>query len=96
MDAYLAVGREIDQLRARIGAGAALVLRRVRPSARGSRVTIADRRLVDLVCIGGMTFDAVLQRHGWAIKGEYRAGLRDALAGALDRMQGYRGAGCAR
>jgi hypothetical protein len=93
MDAYLAVGREIDQLRARIGAGSALVLRRVRPSERGSRVTIADRMVVDLVCLGNLTFDAVLVAHGWSVCREYRQGLLTALVGALDRMQGYRGAG---
>lgn len=96
MDAYLAVGMELDRLHSRIGAGAALVLRRVRPSDRGSRITIADRRLVDLVCLGNLSLDAVLVRHGWVVKGQYRQGLRDALAGALDRMQGYRGAAPAR
>ncbi len=94
MDAHLAVGREIDGLRRRIGAGSALVLRRVRPSDRGSRASITDRALVDLVCLAGMTLDGVLARHGWSVEGRYRAALRVALAGALDRMQGY-GAGSA-
>jgi hypothetical protein len=96
MDAYLAVGREIDVLRARIGMGSALVLRRVRPSERGSRASITDRALVDLVALGNMTLDGVLARHGWVVKGVYRAGLRVALAGALDRMQVYGAGGAAR
>ena len=94
MDAYVAVGREIDRLRARIGAGSALVLRRVRPSARGSRVTITDRAVVDMVCLGNMALDAVLAAHGWSVHQTYRQGLLTALCGALDRMQGY-GAGAA-
>lgn len=89
MDAHLAIGREIDRLRARIGAGSALVLRRVRPSDRGSRASITDRALVDLVAIGNLTLDSVLQRHGWAVHLQYRQALKTALAGALDRMQGY-------
>jgi hypothetical protein len=89
MDAYLAVGLELDRLHGRIGAGQALVLRRVRPSARGSRVGISDRSVVDMVCLAGMTLGQVLEAHGWAVKGEYRDGVRTALCGALDRMQGY-------
>ena len=89
MDAYLAVGRELDRLHGRIGPGQALVLRRVRPSQRGSRVRISDRSIVDLVCLAGLTPGAVLQAHGWSVKVEYLAGVRTALCGALDRMQGY-------
>jgi hypothetical protein len=89
MDAYLAVGRELDRLHGRIGPGQALVLRRVRPSARGSRAGISDRRIVDMVCLCGMTLGQVLEAHGWAVKGQYRDGVRTALCGALDRMQGY-------
>ncbi len=89
IDAYLAVGRESDGLRARIGDGSALVLRRVRPSDRGSVVTVSDRVLVDMVCLQDRTLDAVLMAHGWAVKGAHRQALRLALAAALDRMQGY-------
>jgi hypothetical protein len=89
MDAYLAVGRELDRLHGRIGPGQALVLRRVRPSQRGSRVGISDRSVVDMVCLAGMTPGGVLQAHGWSVKVEYLAGVRTALCGALDRMQGY-------
>ncbi len=89
MDAYLAVGSEIARLRARIGAGAAQAVRRVRPSDRGSVVTVSDRVLVDMVCLQDRTLDAVLVAHGWAVKGAHRQALRVALAAALDRMQGY-------
>lgn len=91
MDAFLAVGRELDALHARIGGGVSLTLRRVRPSDRGSRISITDRRLVDMVCLAGLTFDAVLQGHGWSVYGQHRHALRTALVGALDRMQGYGG-----
>jgi hypothetical protein len=67
-----------------------MAVRRIRPSKRGSKAGITDRRLVDMVCLSGLTFDQVLERHGWAPKGEHRIALRTALCGALDRMQGYR------
>ena len=92
MDAYLAEAREIDALRRRIGDGAALLVRRVRPSARGGAAAgmITDRALVDAVCLAGLSLAEVLRRHGWCSDGKHRAKLRTALAGALDRMQGYR------
>ena len=62
----------------------------VRPSARGSRVTITDRAVVDMVCLRDMTLDAVLGAHGWSVCREYRQALLATLVGALDRMQGYR------
>lgn len=88
MDAYLREGQELAAIRRKIGTGAAMVVRRQRPSKRGSRRTITDRALVDLVCVGGKTLAEVLDAHGWAKKGEAVAALRIALADALDRMQG--------
>jgi hypothetical protein len=90
MDAYMADGCELSALHRRIGTGSAMVLRRIRPSARGSRTTILDRRLVDLVCLGGQTLSQVLRAHGWSDDGKHRDPLRQALCAALDRMQGYR------
>ena len=90
IDAFVAEGREIDRLRALIGDGQALVMRRIRPSRRGSKAGITDRALVDLVCLEGLDLSAVLRRHGWAVKGSNRAAARAALGAALDRMQGYR------
>ncbi|SDL36817.1 hypothetical protein SAMN04487971_109133 [Paracoccus chinensis] len=93
MDAYLSEGREIDAIRRRIGTGAAMVVRRIRPSARGeaARATILDRALVDMVCLGDRSLSDVLRAHGWAAKGQTRDALREALSAALDRMIGHRG-----
>lgn len=92
MDAWLIEAREIEALRRRIGDGTAMAVRRVRPSSRGGAAArvITDRALVDAVCLAGLSLAEVLRRHGWAPKGEHRERLRTALAGALDRMQGYR------
>lgn len=93
IDAFVAEGQQIARLRARIGTGAALSVRRIRPSSRGAaaRGIITDRALVDAVCLGDQTLSAVLKAHGWASKGDHREALRKALAAALDRMQGYGG-----
>lgn len=88
MDAVAADGQEIARLRRRIGDGSAVVVRRNRPSARGSRTTITDRRLVDMVCIEGRTLAEVLRAHGWSVDSRLIADLVKALAGALDRMTG--------
>lgn len=93
MDAFLAEGRELDAIRRRIGTGASMAVRRVRPLARGEagRATIMDRTLVDMVCLGDRSLSDVLRAHGWAAKGPARDALREALSRALDRMIGYRG-----
>ncbi|SHL80287.1 hypothetical protein SAMN05444389_101427 [Paracoccus solventivorans] len=93
MDAYLAEGREIEAIRRRIGGGASLAVRRIRPSTRGgpARRAILDRALVDMVCLGDRTLSEVLRGHGWQVDGRHRAALTEALSGALDRMIGYRG-----
>lgn len=89
IDAYVAEGLKLDAMRRRIGEGAALALRRIRPSLRGTRTAIRDRDLVDMICIEDLDPGVVLRRHGWAEKGEMREALRRALAAALDRMMGY-------
>lgn len=90
-DARLIEGREIEAMRRRVGTGVALAVRRLRPSARGGASTgiITDRALVDAVCLQGLSLSAVLRAHGWSCYGGHREALRTALAGALDRMQGY-------
>lgn len=88
-DAFLAEGREIAAIRARIGDGVAMAVRRIRPSQRGSRAAITDRRLVDMVCLGGSDLTAVLRAHGWVKSTSNLMALRKALADALDRMQRY-------
>lgn len=91
MDAWLATAREVAILRSRIGNGQALAVRRIRPSARGSRRSISDRALVDMVCLDGASLSTVLRRHGWTKQTPALKALLEALAGALDRMIGYRG-----
>jgi len=89
MDAVIDDSRRLAALHARIGGGVAMSVRRIRPSARGSRREILDRGLVDAVCLGGMMPDQVLRSAGWAVNGRHRAALRAALSEALDRMIGY-------
>lgn len=69
-----------------IGDGAALAVRRVRPSVRGTRVGIRDRAIVDAVCLRGETVGQVLAAHGWALGVPLREAARVALCAALDRM----------
>lgn len=88
MDAVLRDRDRLAQLHRRIGDGAALEVRRHRPSVRGSRLGITDRRLVDLVCLEDATISGVLRKHGWSIKSDLIASLTFALCNALDRMVG--------
>lgn len=88
MDSVCDVGRKIATLQRRIGDGPAPRLRVLRPSQRGSRVTITARALVDAVCLESLTLDVVLARHGWSRKGETRQAAREALADCLERMMG--------
>lgn len=90
MDAFMDEGREIARIRARIGNGQAMALRRIRPSSRGSRMAISDRTLVDMVCLEGLTLTEVLAHHGWAKSAKVLNCIREALCAALNRMQGYR------
>lgn len=90
-DREAAMLRDFDALRVlhrRIGHGVAKEIRRIRPGGRKRRA-IYVRRLVDAVCLGGATMDDVLEAHGWAVDQKSREGIRAALCGALDRMQGY-------
>ncbi|HEY0213725.1 MAG TPA: hypothetical protein VGC40_09085 [Paenirhodobacter sp.] len=91
-DRRLEDARMIGSMRADIGAGAAMVVRRVRPSARGGvgASIILDRTLVDWVCLLDKDLSAVLEAHGWGVFQGSRDRLRMALCGALDRMSVYR------
>jgi len=82
--AYMDESREIGRIHASIGPGIALQVRR-----GAGRRDITIRALVDAVCIHGEDLTAVLRAHGWAKKTGSLSALRDALAAALDRMQGY-------
>lgn len=94
MDRHLQVAEELAMLKARIGGGVAIAVRRLRPSDRGEmqRGPILDRILVDMVCIKGHGLEDVLVAHGWAVKGAHRKAVAEALSAALDRMIGYRSA----
>lgn len=91
IDAFVAEGRRLEEMRDRIGTGVAMSVRRIRPSKRGAAAKglITDRDLVDRVCRGDLDLGQVLTVYGWAAYGASRAALRKALAAALDRMQGY-------
>lgn len=91
LDRHLSLVAEVDAMRRRVGSGVSMAVRRVRPSARGSRVSIPDQAIVDMVCIGDRSLSQVLRAHGWATHGAARDALLLALCGALDRMIGYRG-----
>lgn len=88
MDAVLRDRERIGILRNRIGCGSAMAVRRIRPSDRGSRASIMDRRLVDIVCLEDGTITDVLRAHGWANDTKLRVALQKALAAVLDRMMG--------
>jgi hypothetical protein len=92
MDQRLAISRELEGMRRRIGNGVALAVRRIRPSDRGPRArgSILDRVLVDMVCLQGRSLPDVLKGHGWQEDGRNKKALREALCRALDRMIGYR------
>jgi hypothetical protein len=91
MDHYIADGEALALLTQRIGVGAAMMVRRVRPSARGEdrAMLIRDRALVDMICLRDMTPSAVLKRHGWGNDGKHRKMIKMALVAVLDRMQGF-------
>ncbi|WP_273689040.1 hypothetical protein [Ketogulonicigenium vulgare] len=86
--ARLDASRELDRIRARIGGGIALQVKRERKSGARVRSLITDRQLVDQVCIGDMDFTAVLVSHGWAADAKIRLALAASLGAALDRMAG--------
>lgn len=88
MDAVLRDREEIERLRRRIGTGQAMAVRRIRPSKRGSRASITDRRLVDMVCLEERTISDVLKAHGWSVYGDTVKATTRALADALGRMAG--------
>jgi hypothetical protein len=75
-------------MRRRIGAGVAIEVRRVRPSARGgdSRRGIRDRYLVDEVCLRQRSIVQVLAACGWSHSPSNCKALALALAAALERM----------
>ena len=88
IDAVLRDRDQISALRKRIGVGSAMVVRRIRPSGHGSRISITDQRLVDIVCLEDGTITDVLRKHGWAVNADLVKALNRGLAEVLDRMMG--------
>ena len=86
IDAVLRDREEIERIRRRIGAGTAMAVRKIRPSKRGSRVNITDRRLVDMVYLEGKPISAVLRAHGWITSGHFTKTLCSSLKDVLSRM----------
>lgn len=92
LDAWVSGSEELRGLRKRMLAGAEMiVLSPARQQGRdNARRAIMLPRLVDHVCLHDIDLSDVLRRHGWAPgKTLHLRALRDALRGALDRMQGW-------
>lgn len=70
IDAVLAVREEIEDLRRQIWTEAAKLVHHNSPSKRGSRASISNRRLVDIVCLEDCALSDVLKAHGWSDYGE--------------------------
>lgn len=86
IDAVLADGRRLDEMRHRIGAGHAVEPKRVAPHGdRRRAIRVID--LVHLVCVAGLTLSEVLERYGWAGNLRNRTELRKPLCAALDRIR---------
>lgn len=97
MDAVLFDRQRLDLLHARIEGDREkedhLAMSPVRIKVGGARMTIRSRRLVDSVCIGDQSIDAVLQAHGWPINSRYRREAMTAFRSALDRLSGSQAEG---
>ena len=89
IDSFIQQGLWLAELHRRIGNGVAMDLRR-HMDRDNARRSITVRAVVDMVLVAGQDLTQVLQRFGWAPKGEARKALRLQLVGALDRMQGYK------
>lgn len=88
MDTYIAIGEEIAALRRWIGEGAALELRRMRPSKSGgpARRMILKRTLVDDFCLRDQPITAIMKAHGWSNDKGTRARVTLALRASLGDM----------
>lgn len=88
LDRFMDAGAELRRLEAAIGAEVVLSPRRHldRGNARG---ILTLRQAVDAVILRGWSLSRVIERAGWEPKGTVRRTVRDAIRGALDRMQGY-------
>ena len=95
IDSYIAQGDWLAVLRDRIGDGVAMSVRRNMDRGNARR-SITVRAAVDMLAVGGKPIKVILRNHGWAGNIRETRELRDAICGALDRMQGYRDEGGAK
>lgn len=86
IEGVIARSRRLAAMQAVIGQDVALSPRNARAHADRGRRVITTRRLVDAVCVEGMTLAGVLRAHGWTVQTKPAQQLRDALRLALDRM----------
>ena len=84
--AYMRDTNRLARFHAAVGDGIAKEIKR--PGPGQTRHPILVRRLVDDVCIRQYALSEVLKAHGWAVSGENRKALQDALCASLGRMQG--------
>lgn len=84
IDGYIRKGDRLRKLVDAIGDGIALDVQRKGSAAR--RV-IPVRSAVDMVVLQGASLAEVLRAHGWAVHGDVRGELREAIYTALVRMQ---------
>lgn len=91
IDAYLDTGRMITAMSNAIGGGAALELRRVRPSDRGNAGAriIRAKVLVDAVCLYDEPLSAILAAFGWSDSARNRDALKASLWAALGRLSAF-------
>lgn len=89
IDAYITYGNELAAMVAAIGTDVALSPRR-HMDRDNARAVLTVRAAVDGVVLRGWTISRVIAKAGWAAKGTTRLTVRNAIRGALDRMQGYR------
>lgn len=87
MDVYIGHCERLRRMHRAIGDGVGMAVRRVRPSARGTKASIADRKLVDMVCLGQSGLVPVLEAHGWVNTGRNVRVLSEALAAILQRLR---------
>ena len=87
---YMRDTKRLGLFRQAIGNGVALSVRLngAHSMDRGTRRSIADAGLIELVCLAQKPLSAVLSAHGWSQSSKNIKALRDALCAVLGRMQG--------
>lgn len=88
-ETYHDYSEELVRIHAAIGADVVLSPRR-NLDRDNARRALTVREAVDAVVLKGWTLSKVITKAGWAAKGTVRRDVRDAIRGALDRMQGYK------